>query len=350
MAKVDTTFVKDLIIPTITLENLANDLEIRVQNQSIVVGDEIGNRNLGEGHHIVTIGLNAGDSITRSHSVYIGVNAGVNHNDNKCVIIGHEAGKDFNAEDCVIIGSRAYKNSSDTTGDNVILGYQTSINASIKSGVSLGTHCARGVDANRSDFVGYNAGPNESENHYASFDVVVGSGAGTSIGASTQNDYSFDDDEPEGHNTIIGYQGATSLSSGLKNTIIGTSITQSLTTGNRNVIFGNPTSGDLSTGRTLTTGSDNILVGIGVDVPSGSTNGYIAIGNRNITTNDIITCQMEADHDDSLTTVNGNIIPTEIRVRNVTHSTPVNGDVYFNNITNTLFLRSEGEWISTTSD
>ncbi len=162
-------------------------------------------------------------------------------------ILGVEAGRDLTSgAQNTLIGYQAGAKSLATAAANVFVGYlagteNTAGSSNTYIGVSAGRYAISGLQNTN---VGAGAGLGNNSGH---FNVIMGS------------------------NAAKGVSGSSNIS---QNVFIGTTAAELIQTGaDRNVAIG------YSVATALTTGTDNILLGYNVDVPTASTSNYLNIGN-----------------------------------------------------------------------
>lgn len=337
MSKVNRKIVRDDIIAS-SQQEVINPLILTIEDGSFVIGEEVGDRSLGDGNHLITIGFGAGKNSTGEHNIFIGDNAGRENQSDENIFIGNNAGLiTTSTEYSVIIGSDANANKSSSSGECVVVGFRSGYQSEINYGTAIGSLALTTSYTERSDFIGYGTGK-ETDNYEVYSTVVCGSRAGTSLGGS--------EEETPYSNVLIGYASGTGMTLGRNNTLIGTRVAQSITTGERNTIIGQPTEDEeeeVRAGETIETGNGNVLIGTGIDVPSASSDAYLIIGNRNITSTDLIYATMSTSGSESCTmTINGTTIPSYLRLNNTQPSSPQNGDIYRSN--GQIVARLGGTW------
>jgi hypothetical protein len=167
------------------------------------------------------------------------------------------------------------------TGANLGKGMASA--ATVQGNVFIGTAAGRYVQSgNYNTLVGYNSGASPSMAATA-FATCVGANTGALLTTGNQLTavgFNAASKVTTGNaNTLFGYQAGLALTTGSFNHIFGNSAGGALIGGNRNTLIGH-----LAASTNLTTGSDNIIIGYGLDTVAAATGSTINIGNTFLAT------------------------------------------------------------------
>jgi hypothetical protein len=148
----------------------------------------------------------------------------------------------------------------------------------VQGNVFVGTAAGRYVQSgNYNTLVGYNSGASSSMAATA-FATCVGANTGVALTTGNQLTavgFNAASKLTSGNaDTLFGYQAGLSLDTGSFNHIFGNSAGGKLVNGNRNTLFGH-----LAGSTNLVSGSDNIILGYGLDTVAAATSSTINIGN-----------------------------------------------------------------------
>jgi hypothetical protein len=190
------------------------------------------------------LGINTGDAIVSSYST---------------TLIGHDAGKSLTTSpQNTLIGEESGYVLQTGGGFNTFFGAKSGRNGvSTAACTFIGAHCGYNAGASQNVFVGDYTGYSVSYSQ----NVYIGSSAGRSATLALRNVASgFETGyyDAGGDNTKLGYRAGK-----------GTAINANW----RNVFVGS------NTGTSVTIGSDNIIVGYNIDLPTPTTSNYLNIGN-----------------------------------------------------------------------
>lgn len=245
---------------------------------------------LSSGNDNTFIGYNAGNSqTTASRNVFVGSQSGELALDTpQNVCIGYFAGRNLNSGggNNICIGFNSGNSLADGA-DNVLIGAQagSSLTTGDDSHIFIGTLAGQNATGMGSPTIGigYQAGESLTS---GSSNTFIGYQSGRLVTTS-------------GGNTFIGYQTGLVLTTGAANTLVGTLAGSSLTTGTTNTFIGNQAGLSATTpmgnvavgyqaGRSMTTAQANCFVGLGAGaaITTGGSNTFIgdSAGGFGITT------------------------------------------------------------------